>query len=183
METNADVQVVIDQVYSKQLFEKVVDGYREFIQEPDIKTALMKLNNLRVLCAIREGEQGLHATNRKIEKYLSDKGLISLKGDFYINRAIIITSKMKGVLAAHLPAADTAFAMTIHKSQGSEFNQVFVVLPQTENIAILTRELLYTAVTRAKSKVFIQGTKAVIVKTADGQVQRASGIAQRFFTH
>lgn len=215
METNADVQVVIDQVYSKQLFEKVVDGYREFIQEPDIKTALMKLNNLRVLCAIREGEQGLHATNRKIEKYLSDKGLISLKGDFYINRPIIITSNNyalglfngdvgmirpdeKGVLKAWfedsqgnlkaltpglITQVETVFAMTIHKSQGSEFNQVFVVLPQTENIAILTRELLYTAVTRAKSKVFIQGTKAVIVKTADGQVQRASGIAQRFFTH
>jgi exodeoxyribonuclease V alpha subunit len=45
---------------------------------------------------------------------------------------------------------------------------------------MLTRELLYTGVTRAKSKIFIQGTKAVIMQTAAGKVERASGIAQRF---
>jgi exodeoxyribonuclease V alpha subunit len=88
----ADPQVVVDPDHSQQLFEIFADGYRAFILEPDLKTALQKLNNLRLLCAIREGEQGLYALNRKVEQYLSGKGLISLKGDFYENRPIIITS-------------------------------------------------------------------------------------------
>ncbi len=212
---NADVQVEIDEHYSNRLFEQVVAGYAEFIREPDIKTALVKLNNVRVLCAIKEGEQGLHAINRKIEKYLSDEGFISLNKDFYINRPIIITSNnyalglfngdvgiiredenevakawfedgqgnLKAIFPGLITQFETVFAMTIHKSQGSEFNQVLIVLPQTENIAILTRELLYTSVTRAKSKVFIQSTETVIMQTAEGQVQRASGIAQRFLTN
>jgi exodeoxyribonuclease V alpha subunit len=90
---------------------------------------------------------------------------------------------LKAIFPGLITQFETVFAMTIHKSQGSEFNQVLIVLPQTENIAILTRELLYTAVTRANSKVFIQSTETVILQTAEGQVQRASGIAQRFLTN
>ena len=70
--------------------------------------------------------------------------------------------------------------MTIHKSQGSEFEKVMVVLPDMENIPLLTRELLYTAVTRAKSKVIVQGEEAAILKAADSYVKRGSGIIQRF---
>lgn len=215
IETSTDDQVKIDEDYSEGEFKKVVAGYEEYIKEKDIKKALLKLNNLRVLCAIREGEQGLYATNLRIEKYLSDKRLIAKKEEFYENRPIIITSNNyelglfngdvgiirrdeKGVLKAFfedgqgdlisifpglINQVETVFAMTIHKSQGSEFNQVLIVLPKKENIAILTRELLYTAVTRAKSRVLIQGTREVIMKTAERQVQRASGIAQRFTTN
>ena len=68
--------------------------------------------------------------------------------------------------------------MTIHKSQGSEFDTVIVVLPQRENL-VLTRELLYTAVTRAKKKVKLIANKTVLNHTVKGQVQRSSGITKR----
>jgi exodeoxyribonuclease V alpha subunit len=87
---------------------------------------------------------------------------------------------VKAVLPRYVSQAETVFAMTIHKSQGSEFDKVLVILPGKEEIKILTRELLYTAVTRAKKQVVIQSSKEVIIKAAGLQVSRASGINDRF---
>lgn len=84
------------------------------------------------------------------------------------------------MLPGYLTQAETAFAMTIHKSQGSEFGEVLVLLPDTTDVPILTRELLYTAVSRAKNKVYVQGTPEVILMAAERFVERASGIAARF---
>ena len=61
-----------------------------------------------------------------------------------------------------LPAHETVYAMTIHKSQGSEFDNVMLVLPEKES-PVLTRELLYTAVTRAKEKCIIIGESYAFV--------------------
>lgn len=90
------------------------------------------------------------------------------------------TGALKAVLPGYLTQAETAFAMTIHKSQGSEFGEVLVLLPDTTDVPILTRELLYTAVSRAKNKVYVQGTPEVILMAAERFVERASGIASRF---
>lgn len=65
------------------------------------------------------------------------------------------------VAPMRLPEHETAFAMTIHKSQGSEFDQVMVVLPNSD-CRILTRELLYTGVTRAKTKVLLAASQSPI---------------------
>ncbi|TAH03425.1 MAG: exodeoxyribonuclease V subunit alpha [Sphingobacteriales bacterium] len=208
----ADAQVAIDTQYSKIFFEDFIAGYEEYIHESDIKIALQKFNKLRILCAIRESDQGLYALNKNVEKYLSSENLIDTRSEFYNHRPIIITSnnyvlelfngdiglirpdedgelkawfegengEIKSVLPGLINQAETVYAMTIHKSQGSEFEQVLVVLPQQQNIAILTRELLYTGITRAKSKVFLQGSETVILQATDAQVKRTSGIADRF---
>ncbi len=73
----------------------------------------------------------------------------------------------------------TVYAMTIHKSQGSEFNEVIVVLPDNADINILTRELLYTAVTRAKEKVTVITQPNVLKAMAGRGVRRSSGIEDR----
>lgn len=211
----ADEQVTIDQEYSTELFEKFVTGYAAFIAEKDIRTALKKMNTLRVLCAIREGDQGLYALNNRIEKYLDLKKLIHHTVPFYENRPIILTRNyyehglfngdtgiiraneegvlmawfedssgtLKSIMPGYLSEAETVFAMTIHKSQGSEFDEVLVVLPALVDTPLLTRELLYTAVTRAKRKVYIQGTAETITKATERIVERASGIAARFQTN
>jgi exodeoxyribonuclease V alpha subunit len=208
----ADKQVVIDQQYSKELFRDFIAGYSAFIVEKDIRAALHLLNDLRVLCAIREGEEGLYAINRTIEKILHDKRLIRVNADFYENRPIILTrnyyehglfngdtgivrpdengalmawfedsnGELKAVLPGYLTEAETVFAMTIHKSQGSEFKEVMVILPRGKDVPILTRELLYTGVTRAKEKVYVQASAEVLMQTAERFVERASGIDQRF---
>ncbi|MDF1614988.1 exodeoxyribonuclease V subunit alpha [Desulfurivibrio dismutans] len=76
-----------------------------------------------------------------------------------------------------LPRHETAFAMTIHKSQGSEFQRVAVILPQ-EDSPLLSRELLYTAVSRARRRVHLFGTAEVISRAIRRRVTRTSGLAE-----
>lgn len=77
-----------------------------------------------------------------------------------------------------VPPCETVFAMTIHKSQGSEFDDVLIVLPEIFN-PVLNKELLYTAVTRAKKTVKIATTQPIFELTIKQRVQRVSGLAQK----
>ena len=86
--------------------------------------------------------------------------------------------KIKSIPPGFLAESETVFAMTIHKSQGSEYDQVLVMLPEKE-MPLLTAELLYTGVTRAKTKVFIQSAENVLRTTAAKRVKRASGITRK----
>ena len=88
--------------------------------------------------------------------------------------------EIRAVLPGYISHAETVYAMTIHKSQGSEFDEVLVSLPKGEDIAILTRELLYTAITRAKLKLIVQASEPVILKISNAIVERGSGIIERF---
>jgi exodeoxyribonuclease V alpha subunit len=87
--------------------------------------------------------------------------------------------KVRGISIHYIQYAETVFAMTIHKSQGSEYRRVCIQLPNRTAIPILTRELLYTAVTRAKQQAIVLSSEAVLKATAAGSVQRASGITHR----
>lgn len=214
MDTTPDPKVEFDKLYTTDKLEAFADGYRSYINEPDIKTALKKLNDLRVLVTVREGERGLYALNKKIENILVRKKLI-YKGtnEFYLHRPVMVTrnnyeielfngdvgivrpdvkgelrvwfedpdapSGVRPVLPAYLDQCETVFAMTIHKSQGSEFNEVLVILPEGINNLLLTRELIYTGVTRAKEKVIIQGTQETLLFGAAASVKRYSGIKER----
>ena len=77
-----------------------------------------------------------------------------------------------------LPEHETAFAMTIHKSQGSEFDAVLVMLPANPN-RVLTRELVYTAITRARSRMTLVGGEAILVRAIQSVTRRHSGLAAR----
>ncbi len=81
----------------------------------------------------------------------------------------------KRVSAARLAHSETALALTIHKSQGSEFKQVAVVLPK-EELPILTRQLLYTGITRAKKQIQLWALKPILLKTIEQETKRASGL-------
>ena len=76
-----------------------------------------------------------------------------------------------------LPEHEPAWAMTVHKSQGSEFEEVMLILPADSDSPLLTRELLYTAITRARERVSIQATEAAFLTACHRRVQRASGLA------
>lgn len=207
---NDDKQVWIDTVYSDKIFKNFILGYEAFIKENDISLALKMMNDLKVLCAIKEGEQGVKALNKKIEGFLRQKRMINITGNFYENRPVMVTvnnyelglfngdvgivrpgedgelriwfeqkGELKSVLPSLITGVDTVFAMTIHKSQGSEFKKVMVVLPAQKEIKIITRELLYTAVTRAKDQVVIQANRDALLEAAAQSVKRGSGIVQR----
>lgn len=78
-----------------------------------------------------------------------------------------------------LPEHDTAYAMTIHQSQGSEFDDVAVFLPVNPESGLATRELLYTGVTRTKSTVAIFGSEASLRHAVETPTRRAGGLAAR----
>ena len=82
---------------------------------------------------------------------------------------------LRALLPARLPAHETVYAMTVHKSQGSEFDEVLLVLPERVS-PVLTRELLYTAVTRARAGVEIWGPEATVAAAVGARVERASGL-------
>ncbi|MCP4041838.1 MAG: exodeoxyribonuclease V subunit alpha [Gammaproteobacteria bacterium] len=87
---------------------------------------------------------------------------------------------MKRVLPSRLPEHETAYAMTVHKSQGSEFDQVLLILPFDE-VAMVTRELIYTGITRARIGVEIWGSDEIFTKAVQGRIQRTSGLGDRLY--
>ena len=77
-----------------------------------------------------------------------------------------------------VPACETVWAMTIHKSQGSEYDEILIILPDQDS-QVLCRELLYTAVTRARKRVSILAEKEVLAITVKRKTKRYSGLAER----
>jgi exodeoxyribonuclease V alpha subunit len=163
----------------------------------------------KILCATRHGPLGSHRWNERIEALLAHAvPEAALYRRFYVGRPLILTRNDYqhrlvngdvGVVVAHderpvavlrdggsvrelstsqLDAVETWWAMTIHKSQGSEFPRVVVTLPP-EPSPVLTRELLYTAVTRAREHVTVVASEAALRAAIGRPVARASGLAAR----
>ena len=80
-----------------------------------------------------------------------------------------------------LEAVETVYAMTVHKSQGSQFGTAAVLLPPASS-PILTRELLYTAVTRARERLVVVGPEASLRAAVDRPIARASGLRRRLWS-
>jgi exodeoxyribonuclease V alpha subunit len=85
---------------------------------------------------------------------------------------------LRAVSPAALPPHDTAFALTVHKSQGSEFEHAALMLPSAFS-RVLSRELVYTAITRARERVEVIGSRAVLAQAIATPTQRDSGLAAR----
>ena len=85
---------------------------------------------------------------------------------------------LRAVSPAALPPHDTAFALTVHKSQGSEFQHAVLMLPSVFS-RVLSRELVYTAITRARERVEVIGARAVLAQAIATPTQRDSGLAAR----
>lgn len=85
---------------------------------------------------------------------------------------------LRAISPAALPPHDTAFALTVHKSQGSEFDHAALVLPSAFG-RVLSRELVYTAITRARSRVDVIGSAAVFAQAVQTPTRRDSGLAAR----
>jgi exodeoxyribonuclease V alpha subunit len=121
----------------------------------------------------------------------NDRGLNLWNGDTAVTcvERSAGTSRLVGVVGdgtgagrrlatTRLADVSTAHAMTVHRSQGSQFGEVTVVLPEAES-RILTRELLYTAVTRARSVVRVVGSEEALRAAVGRPAQRATGLRVR----
>jgi len=166
------------------------------------------LEAFRLLAPEREGPRGVRGLNLTVERWLSRSGQ-SMSDPWYHGRPVLVTAndystrvfngdigvvwRSEGRVSVHfrsrdgsiraiapgrLPAVETAWAMTVHKSQGSEFDDVVVVLPADES-RVMSRELLYTAVTRARRTVTIVGTESALRAAIAQRTERTSGLGAR----
>ena len=164
--------------------------------------ALRLLAGIRVLCAHRRGPYGAEYWNQSIEQWVLDDAAHPRD---YPGRALLVTHNDArtrlsngdtGVIVAHpdgvraafrigdevhefapsqLDGVETAFAMTIHKSQGSEYATVIVVLPPASS-PLIGRELLYTAVTRASRRLIVVGSAEAVEAAVCTPGRRVTGL-------
>ncbi|QIS13286.1 exodeoxyribonuclease V subunit alpha [Nocardia arthritidis] len=117
------------------------------------------------------------ANDHEARIYNGDTGVIVRMPDGSLRAALQRGSEPYLVHPTQFPSVVTVFAMTIHRSQGSQYDTVSVVLPEPES-TLLTRELLYTAITRARRHVRIIGAEAAIRAGIERRVLRASGLSR-----
>ena len=175
----------------------------------DAHGALVELGAFRLLCAHRRGPYGVAAWGPQIEGWLAaDAAGFSADERWYVGRPLLVTANdyalgvyngdagvvVRGdegprvVVAgafgrtdfatSRMSDVETMYATTIHKSQGSQAGEVTVLLPPPAS-RLLTRELFYTAVTRAMDRVRVVGTEESVRAAVERRAQRASGLRRR----
>nr|WP_235892536.1 exodeoxyribonuclease V subunit alpha [Mycolicibacterium hodleri] len=174
----------------------------------DARSALATLDEQRLLCAHRRGPHGVQHWNRQVERWLTESTGEPIWSDWYAGRPVLVTANDYGLglyngdtgvtvngpdglraaiasageprafATSRLPDLETMYAMTIHKSQGSQATEVTVLMPPVDS-RLLTRELFYTAVTRAKSKVRVVGSADEVRSAIEKRAVRATGLALR----
>jgi exodeoxyribonuclease V alpha subunit len=107
--------------------------------------------------------------------YNGDTGVVVEAGDGRLVAAFERGGAVAEVSPTRLAAVDTVYAMTVHKSQGSQFHTVALLLPGAGS-RLLTRELLYTAVTRAQERLVLVGAEEPIRAAVERPISRASGL-------
>ena len=112
-----------------------------------------------------------------LKLFNGDIGLILPDGESGEPRAFFAgpDNTARQFLPLRLPEHETAYALTVHKSQGSEFDRVLLVLPDHDN-PVLSRELLYTGITRARKGVELWYEESVLCAALARQVRRTSGL-------
>ncbi|QNN52348.1 exodeoxyribonuclease V subunit alpha [Nocardioides mesophilus] len=170
--------------------------------------AVAALGRHRLLCAHRDGPFGVQHWNRQVEHWLTEATGDPLYEPMYVGRPLLVTANDYGLgvyngdagvvvqgddgpraviagshglatfATSRMSDVETMFATTIHKSQGSQAEEVTVLLPAPES-RLLTRELFYTAVTRAVAKVRVVGTEESVRAAVERRALRASGLRQR----
>jgi exodeoxyribonuclease V alpha subunit len=174
----------------------------------EAQEALRRLDGHRVLCAHRSGPRGVTQWTYRIENWLAAEDLLPPHRLWYPGRPVLVTANdytlrlfngdvgvavltggqlrvsfsQHGRIVDYAPGrladVQTVHAMTVHRSQGSQFDRVTVVLPEADS-PLCTRELLYTALTRAQTRVRLIGTEAEVRAAVARPAARASGLRLR----
>ena len=112
--------------------------------------------------------------------YNGDTGVVVASAGGRLSAAFERRDEVAEFTPTRLGAVETVYAMTIHKSQGSQFDTAAVLLPEPTS-QILTRELLYTAVTRAREQLILVGPEETVRAAVARPVARASGLGWRLW--
>jgi exodeoxyribonuclease V alpha subunit len=110
------------------------------------------------------------------ELFNGDVGVVTLRPDGAYQATFRRQDRLATFPVAGLPDWDLAFAMTVHKSQGAEFEDIWLLLPDDPNHRLLTRQIVYTAATRASRRLIVYGEKAVFQRALQRKIHRQSGL-------
>ena len=187
--------------------QTIIDGYASLIQAKTPAEAHQAFLKFQILCPTHQGNRGVIAMNERCQKILvnnpghyfsglpiiikqNDYGSELFNGDIGI---FLPTQENSGELSvwfggnkgayrkfspARLPPFDPAFAMSIHRSQGSEYQDVMITLPPISS-EILSRHLLYVACSRAKRMVWVHGSKEIFLGAIRKSVKYSQGLENR----
>ncbi|ANH37904.1 RecBCD enzyme subunit RecD [Nocardioides dokdonensis FR1436] len=182
---------------------------RRHAEAGEHEPAVAALDTHRLLCAHRDGPFGVRFWNRQVERWLAEELGEPVLGEWYVGRPLLVTTndytlevyngetgavvrqpdgrlrawisgseQLRDFSPARLEAVETMHAMTVHKSQGSQAAHVTVLLPEADS-RLLTRELFYTAITRAQQHVRVVASEAAVRAAVGREAQRASGLRER----
>ncbi|TDD28275.1 exodeoxyribonuclease V subunit alpha [Kribbella turkmenica] len=185
---------------------------RRAAEAGDADAALRALERHRLLCAHRDGPWGVTYWNRTVERWITEETEDPLWDTWYVGRPVLVTANDYGLgvyngdvgvtirrpdgslrvcidgsrgrldlAPGRLGTVETLHAMTIHKAQGSQAAEVTVLIPGEES-RLLTRELFYTAVTRAEKQIRVVGNEPAIRLALHRRALRATGLRQRLTT-
>lgn len=177
----------------------------------DALAALALLERHRLLCGHRSGPYGAAHWSWQIERWLGEVMPMSAREIWYAGRPVLVTKNLDdlglvngdaGVVVptssgpqiafpaktgtrlispTQISELDTLYAMTVHKAQGSQYDHVSLVLPPPGS-PLLSRELVYTALTRAKQHVVVYGAREAVAEAVRRPALRASGLQRRLST-
>lgn len=185
------------------------EAYQPIFDSQTPVDALDSYESIRVLCATNQGPLGVQSLNQRISSamlkrndmlqselyhglpimitrnqyelglYNGDTGILwqhaqGLRACFRDG-----TAGIRDIAINRLPGFTPAWASTVHKSQGSEFDSVLLILPSDPESEALSRELIYTAVTRARQRFILHGPAAALQRAINRLTRRHSGLAQK----
>ena len=172
-----------------------------------VRRVLLAFERFRILCVVHQGDWGTEGLNAAVQKALADQGWIKPQGEWFAGRPVMVTRNdaqlgvfngdvgvvlpnaegqdkvwfldgeaLRSVSVMRLAQVETAFVMTVHKSQGSEFEHTALVLPPGGG-EILSRELVYTGITRAREQFTLVEAEGGLLEAAIARPSvRASGL-------
>lgn len=202
------VRIIPHAASSDLLLTPIIQHLERCLAATSAEAMLDALAAFRLLAPEREGRRGVHGLNLAVERWIARQGR-RVTDPWYHGRPVLVTSNdyatrvfngdigvvwrdggrtavyfrdldgsIRAVAPGRLPSVETAWAMTVHKSQGSEFDDVLVVLP-AEPSRVMSRELFYTAITRARRTVTIVASEASVRAAVGQRTIRTSGLARR----
>lgn len=183
-----------------------INTYLNFIIKTEIldyKELFIKFNQQIILCLTNTGLLGSININQQVEKkakllfktiniWYTGRPIIILENDYSLglyngdigicqikhDKVVIIFENGKEFIPEVLPKHQLAYALSIHKSQGSEYEHVNIILPEGQNNKLLcTNELIYTAITRAKKSIIIYSEKETIKQAINNRTNRNTGLS------
>ncbi|NGP88013.1 exodeoxyribonuclease V subunit alpha [Fodinibius halophilus] len=185
--------------------------FKNIVNSSSPQEALTAFNRMRILAAHRRGPWGVRYLNQLVERILQQEHLIPKYRQWYPGKPVIINvndyslrlhngdtglclpdeegelkiyfrheDTVRAIAPGRLPDHSTAYVLTVHKSQGSEFDKLMLVLPDSDS-KVLSRELIYTAITRSRTAISILGDQSVLRAGIEKRLQRASGLQDRLW--